>query len=84
MRASYDRLAARYADELGAELDGKPLDRWLLERVARDARGPVLDAGCGPGHVTGFLADHGADARGAEHGSRRAYVLASKPAGSPD
>jgi SAM-dependent methyltransferase len=61
---AYDRLAATYADRLWAELDGKPLDRWLLERVAREAPGTVLDVGCGPGHVTGFLAAHGADARG--------------------
>ncbi len=64
LRDSYDRLAATYAAELGHELEGKPLDRWLLERVAREARGPVLDVGCGPGHVTAFLAAHGADARG--------------------
>lgn len=64
LRDGYDRLAATYADELWHELDGKPLDRWLLERVARDARGPVLEVGCGPGHVTAFLAGHGADAAG--------------------
>ncbi|MBK9030433.1 MAG: class I SAM-dependent methyltransferase [Myxococcales bacterium] len=64
LRDGYDRLAATYAARLGHELDGKPLDRWLLERVARTAVGPVLDVGCGPGHVTGFLAAHGADARG--------------------
>lgn len=63
---AYDRLAATYATELGDELAGKPLDRWLLERVAREARGPVLDVGCGPGHVTAFLAAHGADARGVD------------------
>ncbi|MEQ1508639.1 MAG: class I SAM-dependent methyltransferase, partial [Myxococcota bacterium] len=60
----YDRLAAAYADRLWTELDDKPIDRWLLERVAREAVGPVLDVGCGPGHVTAFLAAHGADARG--------------------
>lgn len=64
LRDGYDRLASTYADELWHELDGKPLDRWLLERVARDARGPVLEVGCGPGHVTAFLAGHGADAAG--------------------
>lgn len=64
LRESYDRLATAYADELGRELDGKPLDRWLLERVAREAGGPVLDVGCGPGHVTAFLAAAGADVRG--------------------
>lgn len=60
----YDRLAPAYADALLHELDGKPLDRWLLERVAREAGGPVVEVGCGPGHVTAFLAARGADVRG--------------------
>src|SRR3954464_15496388 len=64
LRDGYDRLAATYADQLWHELDGKPLDRWLLERVAREANGPGLDAGCGPGHVTAFLAAGGAAAHG--------------------
>lgn len=62
---TYDAVAASYADHLTAELDGKPLDRWLLERVATGARGrPVADAGCGPGHVTRYLNDLGARAVG--------------------
>jgi SAM-dependent methyltransferase len=63
--ASYDAVAGRYAGELIDELDGKPLDRWLLARVVDLADGgPILDAGCGPGHVTEFLARLGADATG--------------------
>ncbi|HVV87238.1 MAG TPA: class I SAM-dependent methyltransferase [Kofleriaceae bacterium] len=64
LRDGYDRLAAAYALHLWNELDGKPLDRWLLERVAAGAPGPVLDVGCGPGQVTAFLAARGADAHG--------------------
>ena len=30
VRDSYDRVAERYADEIGGELAGKPLDRALL------------------------------------------------------
>jgi SAM-dependent methyltransferase len=55
-RRSYDLVAARYAAELGDELAGKPLDRALLDAVAELADGPVLDVGCGPGHVAGYLA----------------------------
>lgn len=63
--ATYDAVATSYAEHLAAELDGKPLDRWLLERIATEAGArPVADAGCGPGHVTAFLADHGAAAVG--------------------
>jgi uncharacterized protein YceH (UPF0502 family) len=56
----YDRLAESYTAALGDELDGKPFDRWLLSRLAAEADGGQgLDVGCGPAHVTGFLADHG-------------------------
>ncbi len=57
VRRSYDAVAADYAAHIGDELEGKPLDRWLLERIVALADGgPILDAGCGPGHVAGFLA----------------------------
>lgn len=62
---SYDAVAETYADRLGDELDGKPFDRWLLDRVVADAGGdPVLDVGCGPGHITAYLVAAGARARG--------------------
>ncbi len=58
--AEYDRLAERYTEVLGDELDGKSFDRWLLARLAAEAAGGQgLDVGCGPAHVAGFLADHG-------------------------
>jgi uncharacterized protein len=54
----YDRLAGPYAAALGDELDGKPFDRWLLDRLAADAAGgPGLDVGCGPGQVAAHLAE---------------------------
>ena len=63
--ASYDDVAGAYADELLAELDRKPFDRWLLERLAElSDGGPVADAGCGPGQVGAFLAMAGADVAG--------------------
>jgi hypothetical protein len=63
--AAYDALAGTYAEHLVDELDGKPFDRWLLERLAELADGgPVADAGCGPGHVAFHLAAAGADVRG--------------------
>ena len=58
--AEYDKLAERYADALGGELDGKPFDRWLLDRLAAGSAGAQgLDVGCGPGHIAGYLAEHG-------------------------
>ncbi len=65
VRATYGRLAATYADRFDTELDGLPLERWLLDRVVAEVGGrPVIDAGCGPGHVTAYLARAGARARG--------------------
>lgn len=58
-RASYDRVAARYAAELGDELTGKPLDRALLDAFAELVHGVVLDVGGGPGHVADHLARRG-------------------------
>lgn len=63
--AAYDGVAGAYADALLDELDAKPLDRWLLERLAALADGgPVADAGCGPGQVAFHLAAAGADVTG--------------------
>jgi hypothetical protein len=63
--SAYTAVAGAYADELLDELDRKPFDRWLLERLADLAvDGPVADVGCGPGQVTAHLALAGADATG--------------------
>ena len=61
LRGSYDTVAHRYADEIGAELDHRPLERGLLAAFVEMTRGagPVADVGCGPGHVTRHLASLG-------------------------
>jgi SAM-dependent methyltransferase len=67
VRATYDAVATAYGDRLGDELDRKPFDRWLLERLAALAAGrPVVDVGTGPGHVAAYLAAAGADASGVD------------------
>lgn len=63
---SYDRLAESYAANLLHELDGKPLDRALLQNLIVEAEGPILEVGGGPGQIARFLADHGADVRGSD------------------
>jgi uncharacterized protein len=65
VRSSYDEVAADYADHLVDELRVLSFETWLLDRVVAHAAGrPVVEAGSGPGHVTAYLADHGADATG--------------------
>ena len=57
VRAAYDAVARAYDTALADELDGKPLDRALLAAFIEVAgAGPIADVGCGPGHVTRFLA----------------------------
>ncbi len=67
VRSSYDAVAAAYADRLVNEVSGLPFERWLLDRVAGHADGgPVVEVGCGPGHITAYLAEAGADATGVD------------------
>ncbi len=62
--AAYDAAAAAYSEALLDELIGKPFDVWLLERIAAEAGGQILDLGCGPGQIAAFLADTGAEVHG--------------------
>jgi SAM-dependent methyltransferase len=81
VRRSYDAIAERYAREVGSELAGKPLDRALLKVVADSAGAdPVVDIGCGPGHVTAYLAKLGVSAVGLDL-SPRMCALAYRDAG---
>lgn len=62
VRTSYDRVADEYARRLFHELNGKPLDRELLDRFAKQVagKGEVCDMGCGPGQIARYLRDRGA------------------------
>ena len=55
-KRSYDAVADDYAERISDELDGKPLDRALLDALIELADGGgVADIGCGPGHVARYL-----------------------------
>jgi ubiquinone/menaquinone biosynthesis C-methylase UbiE len=82
-RASYDTVAASYADQLRDALSGYPHLRAALalfaETVHDGGGGPVADMGCGPGHITAHLHGLGLDAFGIDlspamiEGARRDY-----------
>ena len=60
----YNRVAKEYVERIFGELEHKPLDRQLLDRVAASIAGPVCDLGCGPGHVARYLRERGVDVCG--------------------
>src|SRR5262249_54147533 len=74
VRDSYDRVARRYAAEIGGELAGKPLDRALLGRLTElvadiaesSGSGVIGDLGCGPGHVAAYMSSLGASVLGVD------------------
>lgn len=65
---AYGAVAREYAVLADQWEAGRPLDRALFPVFAELVRGggPVLDAGCGPGHLTARLRELGADAFGVD------------------
>lgn len=67
VRATYDAVAREYDRQLGGELAGKPVDRALLRALVElVVSGTIADVGCGPGHVTRFLAELHTDVIGVD------------------
>jgi SAM-dependent methyltransferase len=66
VEASYSHRAAEYTKNLGSMTGVHPSDVQLVSAWAEHIDGPLLDAGCGPGHWTGYLAERGSDARGVD------------------
>jgi ubiquinone/menaquinone biosynthesis C-methylase UbiE len=67
--ASYDTVAESYEELFREGLAPHPYVRATLALFAellRDIGGPVLDAGCGPGHLTAHLRDLGVEAFGVD------------------
>ena len=52
VQRAYSALADRYVETLGSVDVVHPVDLRLIERHLGRRRGPVLDLGCGPGHLT--------------------------------
>jgi uncharacterized protein YceH (UPF0502 family) len=64
VQRTYDVVADAYAEHYGDELSHKLFDTWLLDRIASEAAGPVVDVGTGPGQIAAHLASRGADVTG--------------------
>lgn len=55
--AAYDAVARDYQSRFAQELEARPLERGLLQALVELAGpGMIADIGCGPGHITEFLA----------------------------
>lgn len=65
-REAYGRRSGEYIEHLGTISTVHPADLGLVTGWACQVGGPVLDAGCGPGHWTAHLADSGVDVRGVD------------------
>ena len=67
-QASYDQVAAEYAEKFKDEMDDKPFDRDCLDRLAREVRdlGPICDLGCGPGQIARYLHRQGVHTLGVD------------------
>lgn len=63
---AYDARADEYIAALGTMDAVHPVDRAIVDAWAARLTGPVLDAGCGPGHWTAHLAGSGLDVRGVD------------------
>jgi SAM-dependent methyltransferase len=63
---AYSRRAAEYTELFGSMGAVHPSDRQLVSTWAEGVEGPVIDAGCGPGHWTNFLTEQGLAARGVD------------------
>ena len=82
-REAYDAVAVTYAELFRDSLHDSPLDRAVLgafaDFVSASGGGQVADLGCGPGHVTAYLARLGLAAFGVDISpamielARRAY-----------
>jgi SAM-dependent methyltransferase len=67
VRAAYDTVADNYDARFCDELDHKPMDRALLDAFCELSTGGTLaDLGCGPGHVSRFLAERHTDVVGVD------------------
>ena len=64
VRQSYASVADLYIELFGTSEQVHPDDLAFIGRHLGSQHGPVLDLGCGPGHITSYLRALGVDATG--------------------
>lgn len=63
---AYSERKDEYIEAVGSMDDAHSDDREPVLRMAKQADGPIIDAGCGPGQWTAFLRGHGNDVEGVD------------------
>jgi ubiquinone/menaquinone biosynthesis C-methylase UbiE len=63
---AYATRAAEYTALFGSTGAAHEQDQRLIAGWAKSLRGSAIDAGCGPGHWTAFLANHGIEVEGVD------------------
>lgn len=66
VESAYSSRAAEYVEKIGSISAAHPSDLQLITSWAAQVEGPLLDAGCGPGHWTAYLTEQGNEARGVD------------------
>lgn len=66
VQRAYSARASEYSEHLGTMAAVHPSDRQLVTSWAESVTGPVIDAGCGPGHWTHHLSEYGVDVEGVD------------------
>ena len=83
VRHAYGAVASLYIDLFGTTAQVHPDDLALIEGHLAGRAGPVLDLGCGPGHLTDHLRTRGVDATGIDMVPEFiAHARATHPAGT--
>ncbi|MET7394070.1 class I SAM-dependent methyltransferase [Dactylosporangium sp. NPDC005572] len=66
VRQAYSSVADLYIELFGSSEQVHADDLAFIARHLAGRPGPVLDLGCGPGHITGYLRSLGVDATGVD------------------
>ncbi|MFC0533986.1 class I SAM-dependent DNA methyltransferase [Phytohabitans kaempferiae] len=83
VRQAYASVAELYIELFGTSERQHLDDLALIRRHLGDRSGTVLDLGCGPGHMTGYLRSLGVDATGIDMVPEFiAHARAAHPSGS--